>query len=404
MIDVAYSSVHQAFQLALAAQEENCLRHFHCSIYDAKGKWGGLLSRVLSPGALHSRKVQGLDVSHVVEHPWPLMRKMASDWLHRGDAGDWLAANDAFDKAVAVNLMRSPVKAFIGTETCDLHCLRACKDAGTVRIHDCPQLHPHFLEKVMREASERSGVRWLGTGEKPEMQRRKLDEYALAEHLLLYSDVHRRSFEEAGFLPGQLYQSPLWVDTDFWRVQGRQKDEAIKSVRFLFVGSVSLRKGIPFLIEALKLLQRSCALTLVGPSSSEVHIPPVVGGCSITLTGPMSKAGLRDTYAAHDVFVLPSVADSFGFVALEAMACGLPVILTDNCGAPVPASEWRVPAMDPAALARRMAWYLDDPSRISVDRALAEKFAGGFRPDVYRQGIRRLLRQLNVCGKKQAFA
>lgn len=399
MIDVAYSSVHQAFQLALAAQEENCLRHFHCSIYDADGKWGGLLGRVLRPGTLHSRKVQGLDVSHVVEHPWPLVRKMVYDRFYGSDTGDWLDANDAFDRAVAARLAKSPAKAFIGTETCDLHCLRMCQEMGTIRIHDCPQLHPQFLEEVMLEASERSGVRWHGTGEKPDMQKRKLEEYELAEHLLIYSNVHRRSFERAGFHPDQLFQWPLWVDTDFWLLADGKKRDCVSPLRFLFVGSINLRKGMPFFMEALRLLDRTCALTLVGTPSAEVSIPSKIGGCSITLAGPMSKTALREAYGAHDVFILPSVADSFGFVALEAMACGLPVILTENCGAPVPAPEWRVPAMDSRALAQRMAWYLDDPVRVAVDGVQAEKFAGEFTPAVYRGGIRGLLRQIDVCGK-----
>lgn len=273
-----------------------------------------------------------------------------------------------------------------------------------MRIHDCPQFHPRFFEQVMQEASERSGVRWLGTCEKPEMEERKLREYELAEHLLVYSEVHRRSFESAGFRPVQLFECPLWVDTEFWKVTKPRTSDHAAPLRLLFGGSVNLRKGIPFLMEALRRLRRTCTLTLAGPLSKEVQIPAEAGGCVITLTGPLSKDALRDAYSTHDVFVLPSVADSFGFVALEAMACGLPVVLTENCGAPVPDPSWRVPAMDADRLATRIAWYLDDPSRAIEDGIKGAEFARQFSPENYRQGIRGLLREVNAChpGERQS--
>lgn len=77
-------------------------------------------------------------------------------------------------------------------------------------------------------------------------------------------------------------------------------------------------------------------LTLLGPRNPECEPLLREAGDSIEILGPQTKAELRQTYARHDVFVLPSVADSFGFVSLEAMACGLPAIVTENCGAPVP--------------------------------------------------------------------
>jgi len=58
---------------------------------------------------------------------------------------------------------------------------------------------------------------------------------------------------------------------------------------------------------------------------------------------PQSKAALRELYCKHDIMVFPSLSDSFRFVAMETMACSLPVIVTQNCGVPVPEELWRVP-------------------------------------------------------------
>jgi glycosyltransferase involved in cell wall biosynthesis len=60
-------------------------------------------------------------------------------------------------------------------------------------------------------------------------------------------------------------------------------------------------------------------------------------------------------YAASELFVLPSLEDGFGFVVAEAMSCGLPVIVTDQCGAAEwvasAGAGWVVPAADPGAIA-----------------------------------------------------
>ena len=55
-ITAAYSGVHAIYQIALAAHELGRLDRLHCSLIDAPGKWGGLLSRSLGAGALTNRR------------------------------------------------------------------------------------------------------------------------------------------------------------------------------------------------------------------------------------------------------------------------------------------------------------------------------------------------------------
>jgi glycosyltransferase involved in cell wall biosynthesis len=89
---------------------------------------------------------------------------------------------------------------------------------------------------------------------------------------------------------------------------------------------------------------------------------------------------VRSEFLAADVFVFPTLADSFAMTHLEALACGLPVITTRNCGSVVRdgVDGFVVPIRDPAALAERIQQLLEDRAlrhRMSVNaRERAREF------------------------------
>jgi glycosyltransferase involved in cell wall biosynthesis len=397
-IVVSYASVHTAYQLALAAQELGELKAFYCGIYDALGKWGGLVAKIIGHDALVSRRVDGLNLDEIIEFPWPLVWKSIRDRFYRHGRNDWLSTYDAFDWWVAKRIEASPPGIFVGFAGSDLRCLEVAKRHGSTLVHDCPGLHPLFEAQIMREAADRAGIRkrnarlTLGG-----MAARKLLEYSLADILLLYSDVHRKSFEDAGHSRERLFVSPLWVDTSAWYREALEYPEKTASegpLKLLFVGSVNLRKGIPFLLKAVAACGNAVKLTIVGAQTSETVSQLGPENHNVKYLPPQPKSMLRKIYVSHDVFVLPSVGDSFGFVALEAMACGLPVIASENVGAPVPDPSWRVPAMDSGGLAKRIMQYVDDRMLVVQHGYEAVTFASQFRPEKYRQNIRELFKKL----------
>jgi glycosyltransferase involved in cell wall biosynthesis len=397
-IVVSYAGVHQAYQLALAAQEMGELKAFYCSLYDAPKKWGGLIAGLVGHDVFASRRVAGLDLEKVIEYPWPLLWKIARDKVDSRGRDNWLSLFNTFDRWVAKRIEMSPPDIFVGTASSDLNCLTAAKRHGSTLVHDCPGLHPLFQARLLHEAADRAGIRTRKARTRlGGVDARKLLEYSMADALLVYSDIHRKSFEVEGYPTKRLFMSPLWVDTGAWYREAPKHPEnaAPKGpLKLLFVGSIELRKGIPFLLKAVAACETAVQLTIVGARNSQSMALLGPERENVRYLSPQSKSQLRKTYEAHEVLVLPSVGDSFGFVALEAMACGLPVIVTQNCGVPVPDSSWRVPAMDSGTLAKRIMQYADDRTLVAEHGERAVSFAAQYGPQNYRRNIRVLFEDI----------
>ena len=103
-------------------------------------------------------------------------------------------------------------------------------------------------------------------------------------------------------------------------------------------------------------------------------------GDRVRFTGPRTGAALDARYAAADLLVLPSRAETYGMVVTEALARGVPVVASDVGGVPEAlgdeAAGLLVPPGDPVALAAALRAWLDDAGlRERLRRAARERRA-----------------------------
>src|SRR5205823_1873817 len=138
-----------------------------------------------------------------------------------------------------------------------------------IKVLNCPQVHPRFLSALLDKATDHLGAQRPRDFDPPDLAARKAEEYELADLILVLSDIHHRSFVEAGFSADRLVQIPLWVDPQLWFPQQRGDECQVTSdvspvtpLKVLFVGSIGLRKGIPYLIRALEQCDQPVELTL----------------------------------------------------------------------------------------------------------------------------------------------
>jgi glycosyltransferase involved in cell wall biosynthesis len=113
-----------------------------------------------------------------------------------------------------------------------------------------------------------------------------------------------------------------------------------KQGNLLYVGSIEERKGLHYLLAALKMVpSEKYTLTIVGKivdSKYKHKLDAVIQESSLNITfkGFVTDQELDDLYRSANVFVFPSLLEGYGIVLLEALSYGLPVIAFDNSAIP----------------------------------------------------------------------
>ncbi len=136
--------------------------------------------------------------------------------------------------------------------------------------------------------------------------------------------------------------------------------------RGVYVGQISLRKGLPFLIEAAS--RTGVALDLVGPLVPGMPLPSLPD--NVRYLGTMPHEQLVSLLNSADAFVFPSLEDSFAFTPVEAAASGLPIAMTRGVGAGELFTEDSVRWIKEADV-DDIAAYLREIRPLSVDERMA---------------------------------
>jgi glycosyltransferase involved in cell wall biosynthesis len=157
---------------------------------------------------------------------------------------------------------------------------------------------------------------------------------------------------------------PYGVRLDRFRPTGKPSDDAFE---VLFAGQVSLRKGIPYLLEAFSILRHPHKrLTIVGSVQEDMReLLRKVPTENVIFTGSIAQPDLAVSMSRSHVLALPSVEEGLALVQGQAMACGCPVIGTTATGAEDLFTDglegFIIPERDVRALADRLQQLADDP-------------------------------------------
>ncbi|MBI5300715.1 MAG: glycosyltransferase family 4 protein [Chloroflexi bacterium] len=206
--------------------------------------------------------------------------------------------------------------------------LRIARQRGAQTILGLGSAHPRTVLNLVNREREQWGM--SSQFATPHLRRIE-NEMALADQLVVQSRFSQATLLERGIPAEKITRLSLGVNVERFCPAA---DVPATPFRVLFLGQVMLRKGIQYLLKAWKRLGwRDAELWVVGKVMSDAR--PVLQRYAdlpgLKLVGYVPDQ-LSVLQRAH-VFIAPSVEDGFGLVVVEAMACGLPVVVSNHTGA-----------------------------------------------------------------------
>ena len=198
----------------------------------------------------------------------------------------------------------------------------------------------------------------------PRIVERELREYELSTTITVPSRFAEQSFRGYGIPASRLRRIPYGVNlVDFHPTTLPNPD----TFEVLFVGSLSLRKGIPYLLRAFRAFKHPRKrLTLVGLRTPETtYFADTMQGPNIRVLGTVPHLRLKHIMSASHVLILPSLEEGLALVQAEALACGCPVIATENTGAEDLFDDGQegfiVPIRSDRAIREKLEFLADNP-------------------------------------------
>jgi glycosyltransferase involved in cell wall biosynthesis len=199
---------------------------------------------------------------------------------------------------------------------------------------------------------------------------RELKEYNEATFVLVPSNFAKDSFLKHKI--HNLEVIPYAANLDKFYSLPKEKNK--KYFDILYVGSLSLRKGLPYLLDAYNNFKHpNKRLHLIGTKSEDFYLfKKKINFENTKIYGHVPHEKLVEKYNMADVFILPSIEDGYAFVITQALACGTPVISSTNTGSSQLVTDYQcgyvVPPMDSSSILEKL-YELND------NKYLLEKFS-----------------------------
>jgi glycosyltransferase involved in cell wall biosynthesis len=271
-----------------------------------------------------------------------------------------------------------------------LDTFRAAREAGVRRAYELPIAYWETTRWLLREEAARLPD-WeptLGsTRDSEEKLARKTGELELAEVVICPSQFVLESIppwarERCVVVP---FGSPPPEYGD--RPPGLRG----KPLRVLFAGSMSQRKGLADLFQAMKLLRRTdIQLVVMGATIAPMEFYRRQYD-RFSYEAPRPREAVLALMASCDVLVLPSIVEGRALVQQEAMSRGLPLITTRNAGGHDLIEEGKtgflVPIRAPEEIAARLERLADDRALLDAMSDAARRKAAEYTWDAYADGI-----------------
>ncbi|MDD3296490.1 MAG: glycosyltransferase family 4 protein [Candidatus Omnitrophica bacterium] len=278
-------------------------------------------------------------------------------------------SNISYDNKVAKRV--KPCDIFHAFASQSTKSILQAKKLGARVIADNPNTHPENIRNILAEEYRIWKVPYLAYSKIAVGRRVRALE--AADIILVLSKLSFQSFIDRGYSKEKLRRVPYGVDTELFRPRVRNDDK----FRVLFVGQICLRKGFQYLLEAWRMLKlKNVELVLAGNINPDAlyALCKYERKIDFKILGPFYRMeDIAKVYNQVSVAVFPSIEEGFGMVVTEALASGIPVVVSENVGAKDLINDGEngfiVPIRDAKAIKDSIAYlYEDEKKRKDMSR------------------------------------
>jgi len=385
----------------VALADAGLLEEFHTTIAVFKHTLSGRISGLPGLGELRRRSYDEVLRPFTRTHPWRECVRLASlrfGWhnLTKHEVG-WACMDKVYheiDDFAARGVRHRKVDGVYSYEDGAAGTFRAAKEVGAKCFYDLPIGYWRTARRIMQEEAERL-PEWAttlsGLRDSASKLARKDEELQLADHVVVASTFTKQTLLECPFRMAPISVVPYGADDSLVAGSRGSSRPSHESLRVLFVGGLSQRKGVADLFAAVNLVAVPVELTVIGrkPTDACAALDSALRNHRWIESTPREK--ILDEMRRHDVLVFPSLFEGFGLVVTEALSQGLPVITTSHTCGPDVLTEGQdgfiVPIRDSQAIAEKLELLHRDRERLAAMSIAARKKAETLTWESYRQGV-----------------
>lgn len=407
---VAHPAQQHSYRLASAIKKGDMLEAYCTTVYYNKNKLlYKLLKKILRENNVKRMKGRRLIFLEDRIKQFNEILGLFYLMLYRIDKKDILCSKIygilvyKFGLSIAKLASKTKCDAVILYDSTAYSCFKKLKDKNVIKIIDMSSIPvPCIKDIIMDDMKNPCSLNIIYNDKLKSytsfIKKRVIKEIELADFFLVPSNFVKEKLLSLGVKEEQIYLNPFGVDIKKFKPINKKSKKENEKIRFLFVGRLEPAKGIYYLLESFKQINNNnVELVIAGNKMGDDSLYSEYEDY-FTYVGSKLSSEMPNLYNSCDIFICASLWEGLSLSSMEAMACGLPVIVTENSGVNDLVSNGKegfiIPTQNIEALKEKILWFIENRNKINIMGANARKNAERYSWEVYEYNVQNNIKEM----------